>query len=54
MQKARGETDIDYFYHFNELDRYELNSTEWVTHRLEVPKHDYVTGLLDRYLDDIR
>jgi hypothetical protein len=54
VQQARSQTDIDYSYHFSELDRYELNSTEWVTHRLEQPKHDYTSKLLDRYLDDIR
>ena len=53
MVDAKKNGDIDLMYHYHELDRYELTGVEWKTAPFENPKHDYVTDLLNRYLEDL-
>jgi hypothetical protein len=37
-----------------DLDRYHLRATEWKTAPVRQPKHDFVTPLLESYLNDLK
>ena len=45
--------DIELLNHYRELDRYELNATEWKLTPLDVAEHDFFKPLLIRYLEDL-
>jgi hypothetical protein len=45
--------DIELLQHYRELDRYDLNATEWKLEPLDKPDHDFFKPLLIRYLEDL-
>ena len=45
--------DHDLENHYNNLDRYYTRTSEWKLEPLDNPEHDFITPLLNRYLEDI-
>ena len=50
---AKGEPDREMMAHLDELDNRQLKSTGWITVPLDNVEHDFVTPLLNLYLEDI-
>jgi hypothetical protein len=46
--------DVELNSHMEDLDRYHLRATEWKTSPIQQPKHDFVTALLEEYLNDLK
>ena len=53
QDKAKGEPDREMQEHLDELDRRDLKTTGWTTVPLDNVDHDFVTPLLNTYLEDI-
>ena len=51
---AKGEPDREMMAHLDELDNRQLKSTGWITVPLDNVEHDFVTPLLNLYLEDIQ
>lgn len=53
-EKNRGVPDKEMQNHLDLLDRADLKTTGWTTEPLENVDHDFVTPLLNRYLEDLQ
>mmetsp|Transcript_13179 Transcript_13179/g.17911 ORF Transcript_13179/g.17911 Transcript_13179/m.17911 type:complete len:203 (+) Transcript_13179:1587-2195(+) len=51
--KCKGQPDKEMNKHLDMLDRADLKTTGWTTEPLENVDHDFVTPLLNRYLEDL-
>ena len=54
QQEAKGTKDVEMEKHLDALDRKDLKSTGWLTEPLDNVEHDFVSPLLNQYLDDLR
>ncbi len=52
-QENKGKPDIEMTNHLAALDRADLKTTGWVTAPLENVEHDFVSPLLNNYLNDL-
>ena len=52
-EKAILRPDIELANHYNNLDKYFTRTTEWKLSPLENPEHDFVSDLLNAYMEDI-
>ena len=51
--KCKGLPDAEMRNHLDLLDKADLKTTGWTTEPLENVDHDFVTPLLNRYLEDL-
>ena len=48
-----NEPDAEIDEHYEQLDRYQLRSTDWKTEPIDIPSFSYVNPLLHRMLRDL-
>ena len=53
QKRASEEVDVDIKAHIDELDKKQLKSSGWLTEPLDNVEHDFVSDLLNRYLQDL-
>ena len=53
INKSRKKEDEDLKAHLDELSKKELKTTGWTTTPLDNVEHDFVTPLLNNYLQDL-
>ena len=51
--EAYAEPDADLESHYKSLDNFFQRTSEWKLVPLEVPEHDFVSELMNRYMEDI-
>ena len=52
-EKSKDKPDIEMKHHLDVLDKADLKTTGWTTEPLENVDHDFVSPLLNRYLEDL-
>ena len=52
-EKSADQPDLEMQNHLDLLDKAELKTTGWTTEPLDNVDHDFVTPLLNRYLNDL-
>ena len=52
-EKSAKKDDVEMLKHVDALNKAEIKTTGWTTEPLNNVDHDFVTPLLNRYLDDL-